>query len=320
MMGACPAMVSPGFLRTSMRGFPVPQYVLRGGDYRAEITRMGAALRVLRHGDRDLVASWPEQGPVPYYSGTVLAPWPNRLVRGRYIFGGERFEVPVNEPERGHALHGLVAFADWEVAELLTVEDEHGFVRLTHTIEPTPGYPFRLALQVRHALTEDGLTTTLTAENTGDRPAPYGCGPHPWLIADGGPEEGWELELPAGRVLRTDESLAPTTLEPVDGTPFDFRVPRPLAATVLDEAFTGLAADAGGIAQVRLRGPRAGVQIAWDAATMPWVQVCTGTGFGHRGIAVEPMTCPADAFNSGTDLVVIDPGGKHEASWTISVL
>ncbi|MEU8270752.1 aldose 1-epimerase family protein [Sphaerisporangium sp. NPDC049002] len=298
----------------------MPQYVLHGGDYRAEITRLGAALRVLRHGDRDLVASWPEGGPVPHYSGTLLAPWPNRLAGGRYTFQGERFEVPVNEPERGHALHGLVAFADWEAVELLSVEDDHGFVRLARTIEPSPGYPFRLALQVRYALGPDGLTTTLTAENIGDRPAPYGCGPHPWLIADGGAEEGWELELPAERVLRTDEVLLPTTLEPVAGTAFDFRVPRPLGGTVVDEAFTGLAADPGGTAHVRLRGQEGGVGISWEAASMPWVQVCTGTGFGHRGIAVEPMTCPPDAFNSGTDLVVLDPGGKHEASWTISVL
>ncbi|MEV7969858.1 aldose 1-epimerase family protein [Sphaerisporangium sp. NPDC088356] len=298
----------------------MPQYVLHGGDYRAEITRLGAALRVLRHGDRDLVASWPEDGPIPHYSGTLLAPWPNRLAGGRYTFQGERFETPVNEPERGHALHGLVAFADWEVVELLTVEDDHAFVRLAHTIEPSPGYPFRLALQVRYSLSADGLTTTLTAGNIGDRPAPYGCGPHPWLIADGGAEEGWELELPAERVLRTDEVLLPTTLEPVAGTPFDFRVPRRLGGTVLDEAFTGLAADAEGTAHVRLRGEQGGVRISWEAASMPWAQVCTGTGFGHRGIAVEPMTCPADAFNSGTDLVVLDPGGKHEASWTISVI
>ncbi|MEO3807563.1 aldose 1-epimerase family protein [Sphaerisporangium sp. B11E5] len=298
----------------------MPQYVLRGGDFHAEITQRGAALRVLRHGGRDVVATWPENGPVPHYSGTLLAPWPNRIGDGRYTFGGETRDVPVNEPERGHALHGLVAFADWEPVEVRTVDEDRGSARFEHVIEPTPGYPFRVALQVRYHLTAEGLTTTLTAENIGDRPAPYGCGPHPWLIADGGAETGWSLELPADRVLLTDERLLPRSLEPVDGTPYDFRVPRELGGTVLDHAFTGLDAAPGGTTQVRLRGAGGGVQIAWDAAAMPWVQVCTGTGFGHRGIAVEPMTCPPDAFNSGTDLIVLGPGGKHEASWTVSVL
>ncbi|MFC4585906.1 aldose 1-epimerase family protein [Sphaerisporangium corydalis] len=297
----------------------MPQYILHGGEYHAEVTQMGAALRVLRHRGRDLVASWPEEGPVPHYSGTLLAPWPNRVAGGRYTFEGEPFDVPVNEPDRGHALHGLVAFAGWEAVELLAVEDDHGFVRLAHTIEPSPGYPFRLALEVRYALGPHGLTTTLTAENTGDRPAPYGCGPHPWLIADDGAEEGWELELPADQVLLTDDVLIPTALAPVGGTPFDFRTARPVGRTVVDEAFTGLAAGPDGLTRVRLRGAGGGVQIAWDAAVLPWVQFCTGTGFGHRGFAVEPMTCPPDAFNSGTDLVVLDPGGKHEASWTVSV-
>ncbi|MFC4530592.1 aldose 1-epimerase family protein [Sphaerisporangium dianthi] len=311
----------PGFLCSCVdeRIPPVPQYVLRGGGYHAEVTKLGAALRVLRHGERDLVASWPVDGPIPHYSGTLLAPWPNRVARGRYGFDGETFEVPVNELERGHALHGLVAFADWELVELID-EDDHGFARLSHTIEPTPGYPFRLALQVRYTLNAGGLATTLTAENIGVRRAPYGCGPHPWLIADGGPEGGWRLDLPAERVLRVDDVLIPTTLEPVDGTPFDFRSPRPLADTVIDEAFTGLTAGPDGLSRARLDGERGSVQIAWDAAAMPWVQVCTGTGFGHRGIAVEPMTCPPDAFNTGTDLVVLDPGGKHEVTWTISAV
>jgi aldose 1-epimerase len=38
------------------------------------------------------------------------------------------------------------------------------------------------------------------------------------------------------------------------------------------------------------------------------------------GLAVEPMTCPPDAFRSGTDLVVLEPGASHEASWRIEAL
>ncbi|MEW9529370.1 aldose 1-epimerase family protein [Microbispora sp. NPDC049125] len=290
----------------------MPDHILLGGGYEAAVSERGGALRALRHAGRDLITSWPEGGPVPYYSGTVLAPWPNRVVGGTYVFGGERHRLPVNEPDRGHALHGLVSDSSWDVAEVLSVEDDHGHVRQTRVIEPVEGYPFRIALEVRHAVSADGLATTLTAQNIGDSPAPYGCGPHPWLLA-GADVTGYELELPAAGVLLTDASLAPTELVDVTATPYDFRTPRVIGDTAIDHAFTAVTAG-----RVRVRGPEGGVEITWDPAVMPWVQVCTGTGLGHRGLAVEPMTCPPDAFNSGTDLIVLQPGDKHEATWTIA--
>ncbi|GLW06641.1 galactose mutarotase [Microtetraspora sp. NBRC 13810] len=296
------------------------QFTLRSGAMVAEVTERAAALRGFRHGDRDLVTGWPADGPIPFYSGTLLAPWPNRVGGAVYAFEGETHRLPVNEKDRGHALHGLVADVTWQAVEWLQAEDEHAFLRLAHTVTPSPGYPFTLALQAVYTLTPAGLTTTLTAENTGDRPAPYGCGPHPWLLAGDGPVGPWELELPAGQVLLTDELLLPRNLAEVAGTPYDFRAPRPVGATALDHAFTALVPDRVGMARVRLRGPAGGVEVSWDPAVLPWVQVCTGDGLGHAGIAVEPMTCPPDAFNSGTDLVVLYPGDKHEASWTISVV
>ncbi|GGS48928.1 galactose mutarotase [Planobispora rosea] len=295
------------------------QFTLRSGALHAEITERAAALRVLRHDGRDLVASWPADGPIPCYSGTLLAPWPNRVGGARYGFGDETFHLPVNEEDLGNALHGLVADVAWEAVEWPAADDEHGLVRLAHTIAPTPGYPFTLALQVTYSLTPEGLTTTLTAENTGTAAAPYGCGPHPWLLA-GDTVEDYELHLPADRVLLVDEALLPRSLEDVSATPYDFRVPRVIGGVPVDHAFTGLAAGADGLARIRVRGPEGGVEIRWEAAAMPWVQVCTGTGLGYAGLAVEPMTCPPDAFNSGTDLIVLQPGEKAERSWTISPL
>jgi aldose 1-epimerase len=279
----------------------------------AEFTERAAALRSLRHRERDLVASWPADGPIPYYSGTLLAPWPNRVGGAGYTFGGESLRLPVNERDRGNALHGLVAEATWEA-----VEQSPASLRLAHTLAPSPGYPFTLALQVLCTLTADGLTTTLTARNTGERAAPYGCGPHPWLMAGDGPVTEWDLEVPASKVLLVDDRLLPSTLRDVAGTPYDFRRSRPAGETAVDHAFTSIAAGDGGVARVRLSGPQGGVEMSWDPVELPWVQVCTGTGLGHAGIAVEPMTCPPDAFNSGTDLVVLEPGARHEASWTVS--
>lgn len=358
-----------------MKGPPLTDLLLHGGGYEAAIAECGAAVRMLRHGDRDLITGWPAEGPIPYYSGALLAPWPNRVGGAGYAFDGDVHRLPVNEPDRGHALHGLIAEARWSVAELFTVEDDHGFARLTLDLAPSQGYPFALSFQVLHRLDGDGLTTTLTVQNVGDRPAPYGCGPHPWLLA-GDDVTAYELHLPASLVAMVDEALIPVVLEDVASTPYDFRTPRVIGDTAIDHAFTALAhgdpetgsrgsgsesgrqisgqagaggghdpgrassaghggagphresaaADGGptdsvdGLVRVRVRGPGGGVEMSWQATELPWVQVCTGTGLGHAGLAVEPMTCPPDAFNSRTDLVVLSPGDKHEASWTIAAL
>ncbi|MFD1932024.1 MULTISPECIES: aldose 1-epimerase family protein [Nonomuraea] len=271
---------------------------LSGAGYTAEISTRGAAVRGLRHGARELLTSWPEGGPVPYFAGTLLAPWPNRVGGAVYTFAGERHELPVNEPGRGHALHGLVHAAEWRV------DEEHGSrVRLAYDLAPSPGYPFTLSFLVTHALGERGLTTTVSCGNSGERAAPYGCGPHPWLL-------GGRLHVPAEKVLLPDERMLPRSLEEVAGTPYDFRQPRELGDTPLDHTFTGLSSGEVAVDDIT---------VSWDPAVMPWVQVCTGTHLGYTGVAVEPMTFPPDAFNSGADLVVLEPGDEHEASWTIGV-
>src|SRR5699024_4890845 len=66
-----------------------------------------------------------------------------------------------------------------------------------------------------------------------------------------------------------------------------------------------------------------GVSLSWDPQALPWVQIFTADVPDHpeldrRAVAVEAMTCPPDAFNSGTDLLVLGPGETHEATWTIA--
>ena len=89
----------------------------------------------------------------------------------------------------------------------------------------------------------------------------------------------------------------------------------------LDEAFVGLEPGPDGLVRVRLTEPRSrlGVELWADAATR-CLQVFSGDTLPdparrRDGLAVEPMSCPADAFNSGTDLVVLEPGDTHRLRW-----
>ena len=75
--------------------------------------------------------------------GQVLAPWPNRLTGGRYTFGGQRCQAPLNEPDRGNAIHGLVRWLDW--TEITHTAKE---VVLGCVLRPQPGYEWQLNVQV----------------------------------------------------------------------------------------------------------------------------------------------------------------------------
>lgn len=306
-------------MRTPLSG---TQHVLRAAGYEAHVASVGASLRMLRFGDRDLITPFAADEVRPAMSGALLAPWPNRTADGAYEFGGARHQLPVNEPERGTAAHGLVAWLDF--AAVSAGPDE---LMLRAVIPPQPGYPWRVRLEVTFTLSADGLTQEIVAVNESASDAPFGLGGHPYVLAgDSGPGaiDAWELELPGSEVLLVSpDRLLPTGSAHVaygDGH-WDFREPRVLGATEINHAFTQLRRDGGGTARVRVRAAGgSGVEVAWDDRC-PWVQVYTAdspSSATHRhAVAVEPMTCPPDALNSGRDLLTIAPGAAVSAGWTI---
>jgi aldose 1-epimerase len=74
---------------------------------------------------------------------------------------------------------------------------------------------------------------------------------------------------------------------------------------------------------VTLRGASGGVSV-WADDAFRWWQVFTGDTLSpprrRRSIAVEPMTCPPDAFRSGKDVVVLPPGATWRGTWGITPL
>ena len=298
------------------------EYRIESDGYIAVVLGLGATVRELTHHGRPLVVGFGAGEEMPNFRGAFVAPWPNRIEDGRYTFDGVGYELPVNEPERGTALHGLVYDVPWTL-----VERAASSVTLSCTVEPTPGYPFGLALEARFSISAGGFRTDVTAVNTGSRRAPYGVCPHPYLVAGPSPLDEWVLELPASTVLAvTPDRLLPVAKESVDGTAFDFRSPHPIGDVQIDHAFTDVVRAPDDSATVRVTDPssRTGTAMTWDA-TCPWVQIHTADlpkkpENTRLGLAVEPMTCPPDAFNSGEDLVVLEPGDSHRTGWTITAL
>jgi aldose 1-epimerase len=286
------------------------EIALRRDGASAVVTTTGAALRSWSVDGVELLDTFGPGAPADSYRGAVLAPWPNRVRDGRYRFGGVEHRLALNEPERGAALHGLVLDAPFAVLARAT----HA-VTLGCDLRPRHGYPFALRFEVTYELSADGLEFTLRAVNTGASAAPFGGGLHPYLR---GRADDWVLEVPAATRVPVDERLLPSGPPvAIAGTPYDFRRARRVGRQAIDTCFGDLARDAGGHAQVRLAGPERSIEI-WLDERFRFVHVYTADAVddparARAGIAIEPITCAPDAFNSGAGLEVIEPGASVTA-------
>lgn len=295
------------------------QFEIAAGGYRAVVTESGAALRELTYQGRPLLDGFGSDEQAGGGRGQVLIPWPNRIRDGRYDFDGRSQVLGLTDRAYGNASHGLVRWAAWTLEEHTPVS-----VSLIYRLMAQTGYPWSLELRMVYDLSADGLTVTHSATNLSAERAPYAAGMHPYLSAGPGPIDGWELTLPASQRVLVDERQLPAGSESVDGTPYDFRISRPIRETVFDHPFTGLERDEEARATVELRDPATGLGVAlWVDGLHDWLQVFSEPS-ARRSLAVEPMTAPPDAFNSGTGLVVLDPadseGDEFTACWGIRAL
>ncbi len=297
------------------------QWTIRSGDLEAVVVEVGGGLRTFTDAGRDVRWGYGEQEECHAGRGQLLMPWPNRIADGRYDRDGETRQLALSEPARRNAIHGLVRWATWSLLE-------HGEDHLTvgYRLHPQQGWSWTLDLRVAYQLDAEGLTVRPHARNVGTGDAPFGFGVHPYVTAGEARVDELELTVPAGSSLQVDpERLLPLGTQPVDGGPHDWRDGGLLGGAELDTAFTDVIPYADGRWRVRLRHPGTGraVTVWADAEAYPWLQVFTGDSLPEplrrtSGVAVEPMTCPPDAFRSGQDLVVLAPGQEFEGDWGIT--
>jgi aldose 1-epimerase len=249
--------------------------------------------------------------------GQVLIPWPNRLQDGSYEFDGRCHQLPLNEPERRNAIHGLVRWVAWTAS----ARELHRVV-MEHILHPQPGYPFSLRLGIEYSLSDSGLRVRTTVTNIGTDRCPCGSGAHPYLTLGTPTIDRLILRVPARSVLRSDERGLPVGREAVEDTGYDFRNPTQIGSTTLDHAFTDLERDEDGLARVELRDPDHERRVwLWADESYPYLMLFSGDPLPdvrRRSLAIEPMTCPPNAFRTGDALIGLQPGSSFTSTWGIT--
>ncbi|AKK03699.1 aldose 1-epimerase family protein [Corynebacterium epidermidicanis] len=282
--------------RASKSANTSPVVPLALGDYRAEISTWGGGLKALTWRGAPLIETYPDGEFPPLSAGVVLAPWPNRVADGTFAFNGQRFRLPINEPERNNAIHGFVSDRQWQILKQLPAHTV-----LAVEIPETEFWPWPLTITATYQLGEDGLHATFTA--TGSAPqTPYAFGLHTYLNAQGAPLDECVLEVHVDKQLPLDDRNLPRG-ELTD--PKLNLAQLPMRGVLLDDCFH--ATDGA----VRLTSAGSGVEMHCSAG-LDWLQIFTpdptwGEPYPGRGrsVAVEPMSAPPNALVTGTCLDIL---------------
>lgn len=311
-MSATPAV--PGTHPATGSQYQITRSTSRG---RAEagIASLAGALRSYSVAGTEYVETYPDASLPPSACGILLAPWPNRVADGKWTLDGKLQQLDITEPATGNASHGLLRNTGYQRID----DGELGSsVTLRAEIFPQHGYPFHLLHEAAYSLDDDGgLRVRQSLTNVGESRAPFALGAHPFLRIGSVPAEELTLTVSGDTRLTSNERLIPVGSEPVSGD-FDFRTGRPIGNRDLDSAYTGLTLEDGEYRH-RLAAPDGRTVMLWGGPEFGYVHVfLTDKIPGRsRAVALEPMTAPANALNSGEGLRWLEPEKTFAAEWGI---
>ena len=290
------------------------QFELRRDDALAVVTELAAGLRLYSRAGVQLTESYGDADIPPGATGITLAPWANRVEDGVWHLEGKKQQLDITEVSRNNASHGLLRNAAYAL-----VDESEFSVTLEATVFPQHGYPFLVRHRVRYEIdANQDLRVEQTLVNDSEAQAPFVLGAHPYLrLGDVAPED-LTLTVKAGSRLVADERLIPRSTALVEGG-FDLSEGRAVAGLDIDVAFTDLAYDGGTARHTLSAADGRSVSLVQDE-NCQYVHVFVTDTFPGRSkaVALEPMTGPANAFNSGDGLRWLAPGESFTITWGIT--
>lgn len=235
-----------------------------------------------------------------WYKGAILVPFPNRIRGGSYDFNGEHYQLPINFPGEGHAIHGLMYDKSFEI--ITTNLTEKGLFTVRYIYDGhAEGFPFPCAVSYTFSLVESNFSCDISVKNSGEKILPLGVGWHPYFTF-GVDVDYLQLELPNVVSIEVDEKMIPTGKK---DSMNDFETLNQIHDTQFDTGFEIL--NKNEVAVTKIYNPAKNVTLeSWQKTGgkgFNYVQVFTPPG--RKSIAIEPMTCPADVFNSKESIIEV---------------
>jgi aldose 1-epimerase len=259
-----------------------------------------------------------EQNPIPTRSGIpVLFPFPNRIRNGHFVWEGKEYQLPLNSPEKIHAIHGFACRSVWRV---LSSGADASSAWITTCFQPSVDRPDMLTLwpadyriSITFRMETQRLSILAAVENPTIQTLPWGLGYHPYFRTDA---DSCLVQASAQSFWTLKQSLPTGEHQSVLGG-MDLRSPRPVIDLKLDDVLTNLdtaTTDSNlGILRGQVIYPAHGTLRLWTDSAFRELVVFTPP---HRkAICLEPYTCTTDAVNLAAEGIdagwqVLSPGAK----------
>lgn len=250
------------------------------------------------------------------FRGIPIFPVVNRLEDGRYQFEGKAYQLPVNEPSRQNALHGLLHHLQPEV----DISESNSRAVLTYRYNgEEKGYPFPVDVAITYELSADSeLTIEYRVHNRHHSAIPLGLGWHPYFGFSHAIDD-CQLKLPTVERLAIDSRLLPTGEKQPYST---FAELHSLRDIYLDDCFAVQPSPENETSSIILWSEKheLGVEI-WQQTgerAFNFIQVCTAAD--RQSVAIEPVTCGINAFNTGDGLITLPADDSFTARMGVRLI
>lgn len=234
------------------------------------------------------------------FGNPILFPFPNRVRGGHFTFDGMDVQLPINEPARNHAIHGLVFDRPWETADV-GADDGGAWVRCRFDSAMHPDvaavYPFPFVISYTYTLRAGALESRIEVQNTGTRRMPFGFGLHAWFplpLTAGGERADCRLTAPTSQVWELAADFTPTGRILPASADRDLAQGVALGTATFDDVYTGLPTDSSW--EAVYSDPRSG----WDLAVVcdpSFRELVVYAPADREVVCMEPYTCTTNAFN-----------------------
>jgi aldose 1-epimerase len=234
-------MIVKNLFGTTADGREVYVYTIRNSNETAvDIITYGATVNSIYVADRngvfaDVLSGFDTvEGHEKYsdYQGMTVGRYANRIANGTFEIDGVKYEVEKNE--RGiTCLHGgaELSTAIWNA---IVIDDNS--VEMTYTSpDGAMGFPGKVDFRVTFTLHEDNALK-IDYFAVSDKKTVINMTNHAYFnLAGKGDILGHELMINADAYTPIDENSIPTgEIRPVEGTPFDFRVSKPIGKDIAE--------------------------------------------------------------------------------------